>query len=116
MNNSLNIIHNNARSILTDGRMDDYNNLFDYINNPFHILAFTETWLRSDNVDNVIFEGYNDIHFLRPRDEQFDFKESGGGISVFIKEGINYKARDDLTVMSPYLPTYYFQYLNFSYK
>ena len=103
MNNSLNIMHNNARSILTAGRMDDYNNLLDYINNPFHILAFTETWLRSDNVDRVIFKDYNDVHLLRPIDEQFDFKESGGGISVFIKEGINYKTRDDLTVILPYL-------------
>ena len=103
MNNSLNIMHNNARSILTAGRIDDYNNLLDYINNPFHILAFTETWLRSDNVDRVIFKDYNDVHLLRPIDEQFDFKESGGGISVFIKEGINYKIRDDLTVILPYL-------------
>ena len=103
MNNSLNIMHNNARSILTAGRIDDYNNLLDYINNPFHILAFTETWLRSDNVDRVIFKDYNDVHLLRPIDEQFDFKESGGGISVFIKEGINYKTRDDLTVILPYL-------------
>ena len=103
MTNSLNIIHNNARSILTAGPMDEYNDLLDYINNPFHILAFTETWARSDNVDRAIFNGYDETHLLRPIDDQFDFKESGGGISIFIKEGINYKVRDDLTVISPYL-------------
>ena len=54
-NDSLNIFHNNARSILSDGRMDDYKDLLGYINNPFHILAFTETWLRPDNVDRVFF-------------------------------------------------------------
>ena len=31
MTNSLNILHNNARSLLTAGRMDEYNNLLDYI-------------------------------------------------------------------------------------
>ena len=77
--NSLNIFHNNARSILSDSRLDDYNTLLDYINNPFHILAFTETWLKSDNKDLVIFKGYKECHLIRPIDEHFDFKESGGG-------------------------------------
>ena len=87
MTNSLNILHNNARSLLAAGRMDEYNNLLDYINNPFHILAFTETWARSDNVDRAIFNGYDETHLLRPIDDQFDFKESGGVISVFINSG-----------------------------
>ena len=103
INESLNIFHNNARSILTDGHMDDYKNLLHYINNPFHILAFTETWLRPDNVDRAFFEDFDKYHLLRPIDDQFNFKESGGGVSVFVKEGINYKVRDDLNVMSPYL-------------
>ena len=83
--------------------MDDYKNLLDYINNPFHILAFTETWLRPDNVDRAFFEGFDKSHLLRPIDDQFNFKESGGGVSVFVKEGINYKVRDDLNVISAYL-------------
>ena len=103
INESLNIFHNNARSILSDGRMDDYKDLLGYINNPFHILAFTETWLRPDNVDRVFFEGFDKCHLLRPIDNQFNFKESGGGISIFIKESINYKVRDDLNVLSPHL-------------
>ena len=106
INESLNIFHNNARSILSDGRMDDYKDLLGYINNPFHILAFTETWLRPDNVDRVFFEGFDKCHLLRPIDNQFNFKESGGGISIFIKESINYKVRDDLNVLSPYLEVY----------
>ena len=78
INESLNIFHNNARSILSDGRMDDYKDLLGYINNPFHILAFTETWLRPDNVDRVFFEGFDKCHLLRPIDDQFNFKESEG--------------------------------------
>ena len=40
---SLNILHNNSRSILRDGRLDEYNILLDYLHNPFQMLAFTET-------------------------------------------------------------------------
>ena len=32
---SLNIMHNNSRSLLKEGRMDEYNILLDYIKNPF---------------------------------------------------------------------------------
>ena len=40
-NHSLNLFHNNARSILGETRMDNYDILFESINNPFHILVFT---------------------------------------------------------------------------
>ena len=46
---SLNLFHNNARSLMHDGRMDEYNISFKAINNPFNILVFTETWLTVDN-------------------------------------------------------------------
>ena len=54
---SLNILHNNSRSILKEGCIDEYNILLDYLHNPFHILAFTETWFIPNNVDLVRFEG-----------------------------------------------------------
>ena len=75
---SLNILHNNSRSILRDGRLDEYNILLDYLHNPFQILAFTETWLKPNNVDLVKFDGYNGSHIIRPVDEHFDLKEHGG--------------------------------------
>ena len=102
---SLNIMHNNSRSLLKDGRIDEYNILLDYINNPFHILAFTETWLKHDNVCSAEFEGYDSSHVIRPVDEHFDCKGHGGGISLFIKEGLNFEVRTDLNVMLPYLET-----------
>ena len=46
---SLNLFHNNARSIMADGRMDEYNILFKAIDNPFNIMVFTETWLTETN-------------------------------------------------------------------
>ena len=44
-NNALNIFHNNARSIMKDGKLSEYEMFFKAINNPFKILIFTETWL-----------------------------------------------------------------------
>ena len=40
---SLNLFHNNARSIMKDGRIDKYHILFKAIDNPFNIMIFTET-------------------------------------------------------------------------
>ena len=90
---------------MKEGRLDEYNVLLNCINNPFHVLAFTETWLRSDNLHNVEFEGYDSSHVIRPVDDHFDGKNSGGGISVFIKEGLHYKVRTDLNFVLPYLET-----------
>ena len=53
----------------------------------------------------VNFDGYDASHIIRPTDEHFDFKEHGGGISIFIKEGLSFKVREDLNVMLPYLET-----------
>ena len=107
--NFLNIMHNNARSLLSEGRIDEYNILLDYINNPFHILAFTETWLKPDNVNLVNFEGYDSSHVSRPVDNNFDLKEKGGGISIFIKENLQYKVREDLNVILPYMETLFIE-------
>ena len=99
--NSLNIFHNNARSILSDGRLEKYEVYLKHINNPFHILAFTESWLTDNSKHLCQFEGFVSEHLLRPTDNQFDFKSQGGGVSMFIKEGIEYKYRNDLSKVTP---------------
>ena len=107
--NSLNIFHHNSRSILTQGRKDLYDHLLDVIDNPFQIMAFTETWLRKDNVNIVQFDGFDHVSLLRPPDREFNLKERGGGLSFFIKEGINYKSRDDLNLMLPHIETLFIE-------
>ena len=76
---TLNLFHNNARSTMKDGRMDEYNILFKAIDNHFNILVFTETWLREDNKHLCNFEGYTPLHLLRPIDADFDLKTKGVG-------------------------------------
>ena len=102
---SLSLFHHNARSITTTGRIDEYEILFDMINNPFDILIFTETWLTRDKIDLCKFNGFQSFHHIRPIDNVFNLKEKGGGISIFIKDGIEYKIRNDLTLMLPYMET-----------
>ena len=41
--NSLSIYHNNARSIMSTGRMDQYVALFNELKIPFDLLIFSET-------------------------------------------------------------------------
>ena len=96
----LNIFHHNARSLMKEGRMDEYEVLFGPNGNPFQVMLFTETWLTNNSIDNCSFSGYESIHLLRPVDNNFDFKNKGGGVSIFVKEGIKYNRKDNLTIMS----------------
>ena len=98
---SLNLFHNNARSIMADGRMDEYNILFKAIDNPFNIMVFTETWLTETNKHLCNFEGYTPLHLLHPVDAQFDLKTKGGGVSIFIKHNIEFIYREDLSLSTP---------------
>ena len=65
INDGFNLLHHNSRSILKEGRMDEYELLLESINNPFHIMAFSETWLRSDNVDRVRFQDFEHVYNIR---------------------------------------------------
>ena len=100
---SLNILHHNARSIMRKGKLSEYEMLFKTIKNPFKILIFTETWLTKDNADMCKFQGYSAVHLLRPVEQLFDFKEKGGGVSIFIHDTIQYKHRTDLDVILPFM-------------
>ena len=66
-------------------------------------MAFTETWLRKDNVNTIHFNGFEHVPLLRPPDHNFNLKERGGGLSFFIKENLNYKTREDLNLMLPHI-------------
>ena len=94
--NSLNILHHNARSLMSRGKQENYDVFFKSINNPFGILIFTETWLTNDKRDAYKIKGCTPIHLLRPHDQLFDLKERGGGISIFVREGIDFTHRQDL--------------------
>ena len=102
--NSLKIIHNNACSLMAPGKLDQYDTLFKALKTPFDVLVFTESWLKEDNSELCKFDGFQKgIHLLRPIDDNTDFKTKGGGISIFIKDNIQFKNRDDLTLILPHM-------------
>ena len=81
-------MHHNSRSILKEGRIDEYDILLESIDNPFHIMAFSETWLKNDNAASVSFHDYDHVHIIRPLNGEVNDREQGGGLSFFIKNGI----------------------------
>ena len=98
-----NLLHHNTRSLLTEGRMIDYGVLLDSINNPFHIIGLSETWLKQDNVNDVEIEGFEHIYLVRPTDGINSNKESGGGLSFFIRQGVEYKVCENMKVIQPFM-------------
>ena len=61
---------------LTLGRVEEYEVLLDSLNNPFHILALSENWIKVDNVDNVSFYSYEHIYNARPVSDNNDGRGS----------------------------------------
>ena len=47
------------------------------------------------------FDGFMPLHLLHPVNEQFDLKSRGGGVSFFIKQNIEFKYREDLSLSTP---------------
>ena len=66
-------------------------------------MVFTETWLTEMNKNLCTIDEYIPIHLIRPKDGDIDFKQKGGGVSIFIRKGLSYKERNDLTIILPYM-------------
>jgi uncharacterized protein YozE (UPF0346 family) len=92
LKSKLSIFNNNSRSLIK--HKSDYDNLFDALsktnNFTFDILTFNETWLDNSLANLVQFHNYSSlfVHKSGPKE--------GGGIAIFVKEGIRFKVRDDL--------------------
>ena len=99
----LKIFHNNARSLLSPGRIDEYLVFLKSLKSPFDILVFTETWLMPDNIDCCKIDGYHALHLTRPCEGNKDFKTRGGGVSIFINDKIAFKTRNDISIMEPFM-------------
>jgi hypothetical protein len=79
--------HTNIRS--TPKNYDNFNHLLSLITHKFTILAITETWLKPHNIDLFPINGYQHEHSIRT-------SKTGGGISLYIQEHIDYKVHTDL--------------------
>ena len=110
-------MHHNCKSLLTEGKIDDYELILDSMNNPFHIIGLTETWLTLNNHSEVHLDNFEHVFNLRGIDAHYDMKEQGGGLTFFINDSLNFKVREDLNRMLPFIETLFIetQYKNKSY-
>ena len=88
---NLALIHSNIRSLPCN--LDKFTQYINGLDVSFSVMAFTETWLKPHNEHCYGINGYNVEHNSR-------LVKTGGGVSMFIKEGIEYTKRTDLYRMS----------------
>ena len=79
----LSVLNLNARSLIRN--FDEYNILLAILPNLFDIITIEETWLNEDLEAQVVMENYRFVS--KPK----LMKKEGGGLGIYIKEGINYK-------------------------
>ena len=97
------VLHHNIRSVQKNS-----NELSKYLMNlsvKFDIIGLTETWLNDANVDICGFPGYQSEHRYRSN-------RRGGGVSLFIKENIEYSICDDLCVFNDFMESMFIQIHN----
>ena len=86
--NSMSFIHLNIRSARANLRsFETYLHTLDY---SFDCICLTETWYTNQTSELYTMTGYNKIDRIRTA-------QQGGGVSVLLKEGIQYKERCDLS-------------------
>lgn len=87
---SFSMIHWNIRS--APRNLDSMDSYLQNINIKFDIIGLSETWFNENNIDRYHLEGYVHEHNYRK-------EKRGGGVSLFIKNNVNYKPREDLNVL-----------------
>ena len=68
----------------------------DVIQNNMNVICFTETWFNKDNVDVYKLCNYNGTHVFRTG-------KKGGGVSIFVRNSINYTRLNEFCYNENYL-------------
>ena len=95
--NNFSLFHVNARSI--PKHHNDLKAYLSCLGIDFTILGFSETWFNASNVDLYGFDGYAHI-FKHRNDSDFPGKSKGGGVSLFIKQHIEFNIREDISTFT----------------
>ena len=96
----LSMIHTNIRS--TAKHMNKFDLYLNNLKHEFPIIALSETWLNENNCDRYGMNGYNAEHNCRPN-------RGGGGVSLYIKDCIEYTLRDELCFQNETLETLFIE-------
>ena len=94
------MIHLNIRSAIKNlGKFEMY---LSNLKHTFPIIAISESWIKNHNVDTCNMYGYQSEHNYRPN-------KGGGGVSLFIKNGIEYTLRHDLKIQNSSMETLFIE-------
>lgn len=89
--NLFSIIHMNIRSM--NQNMTEFLSYIEGLDNDFQFIGLSETWLNDSNADLFHKSGY-------VFEELHRHNKTGGGVGILIQEGLQYKCRNDLNIMS----------------
>ena len=85
------MIHINIRSATKN--LDKFDAFLANLDHKFPIIALSETWLKSHKEEFCNIQNYQSEHNIR-------HNKGGGGVSLFIQNGIEYILREDLTIQN----------------
>ena len=94
------VLHFNIRSM-----PKNLNNFEQYLqchSHNFKIIGFSETWLSEINSQNYTLSGYN-------IENNFRINKSGGGVSVCVRHDIEYRLRNDLSLLNSNLESIFIE-------
>ena len=99
-NKSFSLIHSNIRSIPKN--LQNFESYLSNLNHDFSIIALSETWLKDHTVDLYNMKGYSSEHKYRK-------SRSGGGVSLYIMDSIEYCVREDLSIQNQYIESLFIE-------
>ena len=85
--NKLSLFHNNVKSL--PKHYDELESYINSLNFTFSFIALTENWLDESKQDLYDLQGYSCLHKFRKG-------KRGGGVSLYIENGIGFTNRSDL--------------------
>ena len=89
--NCFSLIHMNIRS--APSHLQEFESLLDSLNSDFSIIALSETWFSDATIDTYGILGYNHVYNYRS-------EKRGGGVSLYIKDDLEYTRRNDLSIFN----------------
>jgi len=90
-NNCFSLINFNVRSMFKN--CNDFQIYLSNLEHQFSIIGLCETWLNDTNSEFCCIKNFASEH-------KFRCNKNGGGISLFIREGIKYLLRNELSVLN----------------
>lgn len=87
---NISIIHFNSRSL--NKNFKDIKDYLHTLSQPFNVIAISETWINSGEVEDFEMDGYELLHINRKN-------KSGGGVAIYVDNGLKCKVLEEMTTV-----------------